>query len=97
MITHSAPAFCHPVGWNPIVYDFADEDPGLHKDLQTERNLLNKKMFEIITEKNVIQKWYYGHFHQSHKTKHLGTEFILLGINEFQEIRLSENAEGDII
>jgi DNA repair exonuclease SbcCD nuclease subunit len=89
VITHTAPAFCYPdnkmFGYAPIVHEFAKDDPKLYKELDEERDLLTK-MYNILDEKNLIQKWVYGHFHTSKKTVYQGTDFYLIGIGEFKEV-----------
>lgn len=87
VITHTAPPFAWPVEWNGLVYDWADRDPGLYHELPAER-LEIEKMHDTLKVNNQPVKWYYGHFHNSQKAKHFNTEFILLAIDEFQEIRI---------
>lgn len=86
VVTHTAPDFCKHVEWGRIVYDWADIDPGLHHELQQERRDLTQ-MYEILKKKNQIKKWYYGHFHDSGLTEMDGTDFVLLNINEFKELK----------
>jgi predicted phosphodiesterase len=90
VITHTAPSFCYPVGWNQLVYDWADVDPGLHHELPEERKKLTK-MWDILNKNNKIKKYFYGHFHSSKKEIHEGTEFILLGIGEFHELIINDS------
>lgn len=85
VITHSAPSFCHPVGWNQLVHDWADVDPGLHSELPKERKDLDR-MHEILVKENKITNWIYGHYHFSHTEKHGEINFTLLGIGEFKEL-----------
>ena len=85
VVTHTAPTFCNPVGWNQLVHDWADMDPGLHHELPKERMMLTE-MHDILIKENKIKKWFYGHFHFSKKEKHGDVEFQLLAINEFKEL-----------
>lgn len=86
VITHNAPAFAYPVGWNQSVYNFADQDPALHTDLPTERNSLTKIHDELIKNQQ-IKSWFYGHFHQSH-TEYIGMiKFRVLAECEFYLVR----------
>ncbi len=86
VVTHNAPTFCYPLEWSLTVYNFADKDPSLYRTLPAERDLI-KNMYEILTTNNQIEKWYYGHYHQSNVETISETDFILLGINEFKELR----------
>jgi len=90
VITHSAPNFCFPTGVKGSG-TWINNDPTLYDDLMTERENL-ARMFEILKNNgNKLSHWYYGHFHNSHKQEHEGTEFVLLDIDEFQEIRYKED------
>ena len=82
VITHTTPDFCPPIAWNDVVYRFAQHDLALHSQLPHERaNLSN--FYHILMEKNMIKKWFYGHFHQSYRYTKDVTDFIGLNINEF--------------
>lgn len=85
VVTHSAPSFAFPIGFNQFVYDYAKEDDLLLKDMEVERNNLTK-MYDILEMKNEISHWYYGHFHKSIVDRFKHTEFRLLGIGELKEL-----------
>ena len=92
VVTHTCPHFAEPVnnigipthGW--FVEGFCAEDPKLKEDLNKERDDMTK-MYEILKEKNLIEKWFYGHFHKAYAAYYEDTDFVLLDINEFKEIR----------
>lgn len=92
VVTHCAPHFCEPINnvglptHGYVVEGFAEEDKNLKTELDEERMQLTK-MYEILKENNFISAWFYGHFHRSHAMYYEDTDFVLLGINEFREVR----------
>lgn len=85
VVTHSAPGFVKPylkVG----AEQWFDSDPTLESELDKERSDLTK-MYEILSKKNKIESWFYGHFHFSNLDIYQDTKFKLLDIFEFQELR----------
>jgi hypothetical protein len=46
-------------------------------------------MYEILKENNYIAKWFYGHFHRTNAMYYEDTDFVMLGINEFRDVRLN--------
>lgn len=84
VVTHTAPDFCNPVnthGFGYLVDQFAKDDPKLYEDLRIERDLVTK-MWAILKEKNKIDYWLYGHFHNTWTTNFEGINYRLLDINE---------------
>ena len=81
VVTHTAPMFCFPVGFNDFVKSFFKDDPFLERDLIQERELMSN-IFTILRKKNKIKKWVYGHFHNESKEIHEGTAFHLLNIDQ---------------
>ncbi len=93
VITHTAPSFAYPHGSNNSLvnhYAIGEKMHGydLHEELETERMLVDDLFYGLHKQNNKIKKWYYGHFHNSKRRNHHGTEFILLGINEVEEVNL---------
>lgn len=93
VITHTAPKFVKPINnvgiptHGYLVETFAADDPDLKADLDKEREDLTK-MYEILKENNYILKWMYGHFHGHNAMYYEDTDFVMLNINEFYEVRL---------
>lgn len=77
--THSAPSFCFPNDKGGIVYEYAQYDLDLLKDIDEERAIM-----DMIYEdyKNEVTHWYYGHFHKSQMQTINKTQFKLLNIGE---------------
>lgn len=90
VITHTSPDFCWPDnknGFGPLVEHFILlGDKKLRDELPVERRNLTK-LYNILKENNVIEKWFYGHFHRTELTEKDGTDFHLLDINEIHEVR----------
>lgn len=77
LITHTAPAHCHPQTLPPTVYEWAQEDPELLNDIKREREKLSE-IFELCKPKCHI----YGHFHLSHNETQKSCDHIALDILE---------------
>jgi hypothetical protein len=87
VITHTAPAFCHPTAFGSIVYDYARNDKDLIGELRAERDRMTD-MANILLKngKNNIRTWTYGHFHSTKRMVHDNVEYTLLEINEFKRV-----------
>lgn len=85
VVTHTAPDFAYPLGFNHLVMSYAGYDASLLNDLTNERSSL-KIAYKTLTEKNNISNWFYGHFHDTQTTFFENTKFNLLGINHFYQL-----------
>jgi predicted phosphodiesterase len=94
VVTHTCPHFVDPINNQGIpthgylVETFATSDPKLKEELDKERQDMTK-MYEILKENNYIAKWFYGHFHRTNAMYYEDTDFVMLGINEFRDVRLN--------
>lgn len=79
MCTHSAPSFCFPNDKGGIVYEFAQYDPDLLKDIEQERATMDMIYNDY---KDEVTHWYYGHFHKNNMQTINKTCFKLLNIGE---------------
>lgn len=88
VITHTAPDFCEPRGFNSLVYGYAAYDMGLLQDLKIERDLITKMAnILMLNGKNPkLKGWYYGHFHNNYRFLHNNMEFVCLTINRFMQL-----------
>lgn len=84
VVTHTAPSFCELQGKQGLK-SWAAMDPTLIRDADEERRTIDR-IFECLREQHSIERWYYGHFHQSWSGRHEGILFSLLDIEEFNEI-----------
>lgn len=81
VVTHTAPNFVEPFGFNGIVAHYAENDPTLLEDLTEERKLLNE-VFDKLWEKNNIQYHFYGHFHYDTKNLVNNCTHVMLNISQ---------------
>lgn len=82
VVTHTAPSFC-PLQEKNFLKDWAPYDPTLPDDCEKERKTMDK-IFEALTnDGHPLDKWYYGHFHQTYQCKRHGVCFRMLDIMEF--------------
>jgi len=87
VITHSAPDFCQPRIKNGLS-TWATEDLGLIEECAVERNNLSK-IYDILKANNCpLKSWFYGHFHFHETERFENTDFTVLDINEFWEVRI---------
>lgn len=86
VITHTAPSFVEPHEKHGIQH-FLLEDKNLSKDLDYERNVMDN-IFNFLKDKqgNILEKWFYGHFHSTHISMYNGVSFNMLGIEVMTEI-----------
>lgn len=80
VISHSAPEFCFPRGYNLSVENYAFGDKELKGDIAMERAEL-ARAYEVI-KPHKLMGWFYGHYHDDHDEVIEGVRFRLLGIGE---------------
>ena len=95
VITHTGPSFAWPIGSNNHLvnhYAIIEKQHGydLHDELEAERMLVDDLYYSLHRQGVKVKKWYYGHFHSSKRKNHYGTEFILLNINEVEEVNIKD-------
>lgn len=89
LVCHNAPDFAVPnnnFGFSDIVLEFAEDDSNLIKELIDERKVITKA-YDILSEKNNIKHFIYGHFHRSYNMKIVDTNFRVLNCHELWELR----------
>jgi len=94
VLTHTCPDFVYPPLLGGTVPKWAEYDPELPGELIEERKNVTK-IYNKLNELNYIKFWYFGHFHQTKIEKYQVTEFHLLDINEFQEVKFPRKKEED--
>ena len=85
--THTSPKFTHPLEFNTLVYNYADRDAGLLRDLEIERQLVTDFYDYVKNKMPNLTHYFYGHFHTSWNSVIDGVEFRLLNINELFEFK----------
>ena len=89
VVTHNAPLIFPPYDADtPLVDSYARMDATLKTELEEERNLITKVYDMMYLAGQEPKKWFYGHFHNDETTIYKGTEGIMLGIDEFKDLRM---------
>jgi predicted phosphodiesterase len=86
VITHTAPQFAPPQTINDLVRGFAQYDQPLLHELAIERGEMSE-MYELLTKKNYITHWFYGHFHTNSIYTYENTDFICVHIDTTHDFR----------
>ena len=85
VVTHTAPSFCELLTTGGVKA-WIEEDPSLEADLVSERGVMDA-IYREVRERHPLERWLYGHFHQSWNAFIDGVAFTMLDIGEFKEIR----------
>ena len=85
VITHSAPSFCE-LNSHIGLESWAEWDNTLLEDVRNEREAMDQIFKCLKKHGHPINKWLYGHFHQSWNGFIDDTQFSMLDIMEFKEL-----------
>lgn len=88
VVSHTSPSFCELNSHRGLA-SWAAMDSTLIEDITRERIVMDKVFKALKENKHSIERWYYGHFHQSWTGKQEGVLFSMLDIEEFKEIPTS--------
>lgn len=77
VITHTCPTFCFPTTKSSIE-GWLKADPELENDLDKERDTMENLYDALISNNQTLERWVYGHFHDSHVDFINDTKFVLL-------------------
>lgn len=86
VITHTSPSFCE-LSSHIGLESWAEWDPGLIEDVSSERATMDKILQCLKKHGQPIERWIYGHYHQSWNALIDGIQYTMLDIMEFKEIR----------
>jgi UDP-2,3-diacylglucosamine pyrophosphatase LpxH len=91
VISHTAPSFCEPLGFNTFVKNYIkkEKEAGLdylEEQLLQERESLTK-IYEELSKNNKITHWFYGHFHKNISSVINDTKFICVDQNDYYDVR----------
>ena len=86
VITHTAPSFCE-LNTHLGLELWAEWDPTLIEDVTRERNTMDQIYRSIKGHGHPVIRWFYGHYHQSWNGIIDNTQFSMLDIMEFKEVR----------
>ena len=65
---------------------WAAMDPALIDDVNREREVMDRVFKSIKEHEHPVERWFYGHFHQSWSGQREGMLFSMLDIEEFKEV-----------
>ena len=85
VVTHTAPSFC-PLESKQGLKSWAAMDPSLIQDVDRERKTLDAIFGCLRLNGQPVERWLYGHFHQTWRGEREGILFSMLDIEEFKEI-----------
>ena len=85
VVTHTSPSFCELQSKQGLK-SWAVMDPGLVWDTEKERKAVDDIFHCLRAHGHPVERWYYGHFHQSWSALREGVSFSMLDIEEFKEI-----------
>jgi len=85
VITHTAPSFCE-LNTHLGLESWAEWDSTLLDDVYAERETMDLIYHHIKKMGHPLNKWFYGHFHQSWNGLINDTSFSLLDIMEFKGV-----------
>lgn len=88
VVTHTAPSFCELQNKDGVK-SWAVMDPSLIWDTDRERRTIDAIFQSLREHGHPVERWYYGHFHQSWSGQREGVLFSMLDIEEFKEIPVS--------
>ena len=92
VISHTAPSFCPLLDKNGLAA-WAAYDYALLDDCDKERETMDLIYNSLKENRHPVNKWYYGHFHQTWFWKYENVDFKMLDIMEFATVR-TINTEG---
>ena len=85
VITHTAPSFCYPTTKSGIEM-WMRKDPDLERDIDQERETMDKIHNRLLTDGHPLCCWFYGHYHDTCSDRIAGVGFYMLGIGQIREI-----------
>ena len=85
VVTHTAPSFCEYQSKQGLA-TWAQEDPTLLDECDAERAAMDKILAHLKRDGHPLERWYYGHFHNSWHSEMDGVWFKMLDIMELLEI-----------
>lgn len=95
VVSHTAPSFCELYSHRGL-QSWAVMDSKLISDVDKERNIMDRVFKRLKEDDHPIERWYYGHFHQSWSGQREGVLFSMLDIEEFKEIPTNTDADNSL-
>lgn len=85
IVTHTAPSFCEFRSKEGLA-TWAQNDPQLIEDCNAERASMDAIMAHVKRDGHPLERWYYGHFHNSWHSEIDGVWYKMLDIMELLEV-----------
>lgn len=91
--THTCPSFCEPRTKGGITYWMRiDED--LERDIDNEREIMDRIYHKLMEKQFIINGWYYGHYHFHNMNFIDGIRYILLDMERNGKLDMVEIYNG---
>jgi len=85
IVTHTAPSFCEFQSKQGLI-SWAQEDAALLDDCDAERTTMDAILAHLKRDGHPLERWYYGHFHNSWHSELDGVWYKMLDIMELLEV-----------
>ena len=85
VVTHTAPSFCEFRSKQGLM-SWTQYDAELLDDCDAERTTIDAIYAHLLRDKHPLERWYYGHFHNSWHSEIDGVWFKMLDIMELLEV-----------
>ena len=85
VVTHTAPSFCEFQSKQGLA-TWSQEDPTLLDECEEERAAMDKILAHLKRDEHPLERWYYGHFHNSWHSEIDGVWYKMLDIMELLEV-----------
>lgn len=85
VVTHTAPSFCE-LRTKEGLTTWAQSDPQLIEECDAERVTMDAVLAHLRQNGHPLERWYYGHFHNSWHSEIDGVWYKMLDIMEFTEV-----------
>lgn len=85
VVTHTAPSMCEFRSKQGLA-TWAQSDAALLDDCDVERAAMDKILFHLKRDGHPLERWYYGHFHNTWHSEIDGVWYKMLDIMELHEV-----------
>ena len=85
VVSHTAPSFCEFQSKSGLA-SWAKDDPGLIEECEAERQTMDAILAHLQRDGHPLERWYYGHFHNSWHSEIDGVWYKMLDIMELLEV-----------
>lgn len=93
--THTCPSFCKPQTKDNILY-WMRMDENLEKDIDNERETMDKIYNKLMEKQFIVNCWYYGHYHFHNMDNINAIKFVLLDMERDGKLDMIEAYNANI-